>query len=285
MKYILLVFMFTGLFFVTACPDAKNSAAELNNNSASADGQSVIARQSNSMIITLAPTPTTTPLPKLEFIPKEPMVWVSQISANDSTGEIDDKFSLSNGEIDHSKKYSQIGLITEVDIFNCAGYLMSGRAQKDGNFGWEFELMPETVAPDIIQKMKQCDNFSEEERKKENLLIGNQVFAVAPTDKSRRNVKSINLKGTGIFAKLPHDIQKMLDDTRFNKDFIRRQKKGEISVENADLLADIDGDGEVDLISFGTICSEDDDPEGDGCDFIFMKIKGKWKQIGYMSKA
>ena len=280
MKYVLSVSMIISLLFVSACPQLTKSSAEPKNKPDSAENQNTTLRQNNSDLVT-----TTTPIPKLTFTPKDTMVWVGSISANDAKREIDNAFNLQNGDIDDSKKYDRIGMITDVDIINCAGYLMSGRAQKRGIYGWEFEVSPESVASDAIEKMKQCDSFSDEKRKKENLLIGNHIFAIAPIDKMRRNVKTSNLDATGVFAQLPHNVQNFLNDTRFDTDYVQRPVKNEISVKNGDNLADIDGDGKVDLISFETICSEDADPEGDGCGFIFMKINGKWKQVGSMQKA
>ena len=117
-------------------------------------------------------------------------------------------------------------------------------------------------------------------------MIGNYIFAVAPTDKARKNIKIPNLDATGIFAQLPRSIQKKINDTSLSKEeAIRRKIKGEISAENFDQMADIDGDGKVDLIYLQQLCR---DPEHSGledCDILLMKIDGKWKVVGVMHDA
>ena len=158
MRFVLSVSIFISLLFVSACPKLTNSASESSNNPTVSKTSPTLNLQNQSL-----PQSSETPIPKLEFTPTEPMVWVGSISARESTQEIDKTFYLSNGTIDDSPKYSKIGMTTDVDIFNCAGYLMSGKAQKRGDFGWKFEMMPGTVAADAIEKMKQCDSSLEKE--------------------------------------------------------------------------------------------------------------------------
>jgi len=155
MKILILATILCALL-ICACPELKNSALPSNVNAASP----VVNQQMNARQETPTPAiPSETPLPIINFTPKEPMVWAGYASADESVKEIDRKFSIDNILIDDNPKYAKYGMMTEVDIFNCAGYLMSGQAQKHGDYGWEFELMPETVASDALEKMKLCDNF------------------------------------------------------------------------------------------------------------------------------
>ena len=281
MKLFLVTLMVFGLLFVSACPGLRNSAASPDASSVLPINQQTNARQDNSN----SATSSKTPIPKFEFTPKESMVWIGYVRA-ETLEDIEKTFALDNGTIDDSPKYSKIGMTTNVDIFNCAGYLMSGKAHKRGDFGWKFELMSETVAADAIEKMKRCDSSLEKESDEKKVMIGNYIFALAPTDKARKNTKTPNLDATGIFAQLPRSIQKKINDTSLSKEeAIRRKIKGEISAENSDQMADIDGDGKVDLIYLQQLCRDPEHPDLDGCSFLLMKINGKWKVVGVMNMA
>ena len=159
---------------------------------------------------------------------------------------------------------------------------MSGKAWKQGNFGWEFEAKIKTIAQDAIDKMKHCSFFTEKERKEENLLVGNYIFAISSNHTTGKNVKSLNPDAKGIFKQLPKDVKEILN---YHNNSFQRRVKNKISTKNGDQIADIDGDGKVDLIFFDPICSDDPNSEGDHCGFIFMKINSKWKEVGATNKA
>ena len=53
--------------------------------------------------------------------------------------------------------------------------------------------------------------------------------------------------------------------------------KGDLSLQD-DNWTDLDGDGQIDLVSFhDTPCDEKDT-----CTWIFRLVDGKWKEIGYI---
>jgi len=124
--------------------------------------------------------------------------------------------------------------------------------------------------------------FFREERKETETKFSNYIFAVAPTDKVRRNFKNGKLDATGVFAQLPREVQKALNKA---SDADIRNVRGEISAENYDRMTDIDGDGKVDLIYLPDICPE---PETSGlieCSYLLMKTKAKWKIVGLFRPA
>ena len=156
--------------------------------------------------------------------------------------------------------------VIEVDIMNCAGYLGAGKATYDSGNGlnWKIKFIPETIAADAVEKVKQCNTSSDDD------YIQSNAFAIAPQNANRRNIKIAKVDTRRLFESLPKETKKWLN----NKYGLDIRKKDDLSLKN-DNWTDTDGDGKIDLIFVFT----NYDVEHSGGE-IMMLVGGKWKDMG-----
>ncbi|MGI8787730.1 MAG: hypothetical protein ACR2HG_08230 [Pyrinomonadaceae bacterium] len=204
---------------------------------------------------------------------KNPMIWAGDISVEDEKVISRDNVIWSNDELDKVLDKSEIGTKIEVDIMNCAGYLGSGNISylskiEDTVPEWKVSIIPETIAKDAIEKVKQCDGEPDSTGK----FISSSAFAIAPRNNNRRNIKINKINTEQLFASLPKDTKKWLNN-KFALDAGRRKNDLSLRFDN---WTDIDGDGKIDLIMLSAAYNDESD-SGIG---IMLLINGIWKDIG-----
>lgn len=162
------------------------------------------------------------------------------------------------------------GKIIDVDILNCAGYLGSAKATYDSGDGiyWKIKFIPETLAADSAEKVKQCDADQKDD------YVESKAFAVAPRNNKRQNIKIGQVDTRKLFTSLPKEIQKSLNN-KYNAE--KREKKNLSLIY--DNWTDLDGDGQIDLI-VASIPNEKQTEE-----IILLLVEGKWKKIGEIQPA
>lgn len=246
----------------------------------SADTANVISLQETRN--TPAPTPPTNFADKSEqtfttvkVTSKEPLVWIGSFSADDlKTPEANDSI-WNNGdynEITHPE-YIKIGTAIEVDVMNCAGYLISGKLNYVDALGWRLETLPGTAAADAIDRIQRCERDSE--------FPDYSAFAIAPRTGNRSNIKIGSVNTKKLYASLPLKSRRWLEEDKkiykFSSTY-RRKEKENLTLQN-DNWTDTDGDGKIDLVEISAVC-EKDDSEGTSCSSILMLIGGKWIEVG-----
>lgn len=137
--------------------------------------------------------------------------WVGGVSFHNETLASDWIWSNENlGKIlDGELPETQI----EVDILNCAGYLGSGNISYKTKIEgvvpeWEISVDKETVAKDVVEKLKKCETNPDE---KGEYVSGN-AFAVAPRNDNRRNTKVGEVNTKNLFTSLPKDTREWLNN-------------------------------------------------------------------------
>jgi hypothetical protein len=162
------------------------------------------------------------------------------------------------------------------DIINCAGYLasMNGKSEylpDEKKYGLKFEIIPETIAVDVAEKIKKCgptEHFS-------------QAFAVTPPDEKRRKTKSAETSAEDLektYKSLPSEITGWAESGIFGKE--SRQTKTLKPL--LDDWADTDGNGKIDLLKLNGNCGEKADSEYT-CGRILRLINGNWLEIAYIT--
>jgi hypothetical protein len=160
----------------------------------------------------------------------------------------------------------------ELDILNCAGYIASAETTyKMENGSRRVKIIPETIAADAAEKIKQCAAAPNDK------ILQNKVFAVAPRDEKRRNVKIEKIDAAKIFDSLVKDVKGQKIEKDSEPQF--KGAKGALSLES-DNWTDLNGDGRIDLIEFHDAPCEN---ENDSCTWIFRLAGGKWKKLEYVS--
>jgi hypothetical protein len=265
-RSLIVFFLVTGSMVMTACFPSRYLNAD--------------SRDRSSANIEIPPknvTPTPTPFYKIVKVEsKSPLVWIGGFDEESLRVPKANGSIWNNGdynEITHPE-YIKIGTAIEVDIMNCAGYLISGKLNNVDALGWRLETLPETAAKDAAEKLKQCAGSDEK-------FPNNYVFAVAPRDSSRSTIKIGSVDTKKLYDSLPLESRKWLEEDKdiykFNSLYRRKEKKN-LTLQN-DNWTDTDGDGKIDLISISAVC-EKDDSEGTSCNSILMLVEGKWVEIG-----
>lgn len=278
MKFASLSLLIFCSLILSSCYGLENSAAKINNNLAESENHN-----SNGNLNNTDKNKTTEKPPKvLQVSSKNTLVWVGQISPREIKDADGNNSTWNNAELDNDPPYNKTGTTIEVDIMNCAGYLISGQLYKEEDHGLSLRTIPETAAADAIEKIKQCDPNPEDEF---SLSIS---FAIAPANVNRKNIKVGTVDTKKIYDSLPANVKKWLEEDKVAYEgeegkYYRRKEKGNLTLQD-DNWTDIDGDGEIDLVSVSAVISPLD-TEGDTSSRIFMRINGKWKKIGYTQKA
>lgn len=220
-----------------------------------------------------------TPTPDYKVVKVEsklPLVWVGgfeeeSLRVPKANGNI-----WNNGDYNENNypEYIKIGTAIEVDIMNCAGYLISGKLNNVDLLGWQLETTPETAAKDAAEKLKQCAGSDEK-------FPDNDAFAIAPQNEYRKNIKIRAVDTRKLYASLPRKSREWLEENKkiykFSSSY-RREKKKNLTLRD-DNWTDTDGDRKIDLVEISAVC-EKDDSEGTTCSSILMLVDGKWIEIG-----
>lgn len=270
---IILVFLLINLLLASACSYDRNTSAKTDNNLSLKENLNVSVPIGNTSI----PQNQDKTFKLLKIESKQPFAWIGTVSIENMEIPKANGNIWSNRKLDDDEKYNQIGTAIEVDIMNCAGYLISGKLNKEGDYGWELETMPETAAKDAVDKIKQCNPYSDSQ------FPISEAFAISPPDMPRRNIKIGQVDTRRLFASLPEKEKKWLNKKLDLPKEFQREEKANLTLRE-DNWTDINGDGEIDLLMLSTVCGADDS-EGDGCAEILMRVKGKWIEIGSNSKA
>ncbi len=223
------------------------------------------------------------PLPetKLKKIqPKSQLIWFGQISDSELK-MLDQPIQIKDYEMMIKSPLDKMGIEIQVDVLNCGGYLFSAKASKYKveNFDfekWKIEVIPNTIAPDAVEKIKQCNYLS---REKEADNFYSETCAVAPSKDSRKNIKT-QIDGRKVFASLPKWTKRWLDQkiVKNASDCCERSEKGTVSTMEQDSWVDLDGDGEIDWLKVYAIDKEKLERKGDSftVEFFLRRAKGKW---------
>lgn len=221
--------------------------------------------------------PTPTPDFKVSKVEsKLPLVWIGgfeeeSLRVPKANGNV---WNNGNYNEDNHPEYTRIGTSIEVDIMNCAGYLISGRLNNVDLLGWRLETIPETAARDAAKKLKQCAGSDKK-------FPDNDAFAVAPQNKNRKDIKIEAVDTRKLYASLPRKSREWLEENKkiykFSSSYRRKEKKN-LTLRD-DNWTDTDGDGKIDLVEISAVCDKDDS-EGTTCSSILMLINGKWVEVG-----
>lgn len=267
------VFLLINLLLVSACSSDRHIIAGTDDNLSLKENRSNTVPINNTN--TLQNQDKTSKLSKVES--KQPLVWIGTVSAENMEAAKANGNVWSNAKLDDDEKYNKIGTAVEVDIMNCAGFLISGKLKKEDDYGWVLETMPGTAAEDAVNKIKQCDPDSD------SRFPNGNAFAVAPRDNERQNIKIGKVDTRRLFASLPEKEKKWLNKKLNLPREFQREEKANLTLRD-DNWTDLNGDGEIDLLMLTTVCRADDS-EGDECGRVFLRAKGKWVEIGSTMKA
>lgn len=147
---------------------------------------------------------------------------------------------------------------TNVDVLNCAGYLASAKATYDAKLTyWRLQIIPETVASDAVEKVKQCLEYP----KIDYLSTG--AYAISPVDEKRKQIKLNKLEKPSIYS-LPISVQ------------LWAKSDGVAD------WADTDGDGKVDLVTVSGLCGTS---EENICSKTLSWNGLRWVEIAYSAPA
>lgn len=213
---------------------------------------------------------------------KYPLVLVGSIDLQANKVEITENQVWTDGrdgkDIQDAKETdflpTAIGEEVEVDVMNCAGFIVKGKAvQESEDGGWKLKPIPQTLAADASEKIRQC---APPIYSPEDTSVTGFAFAVAPANNNRRNIKTGKTDPKKLFASLPKATQVWADGNTKEPG----RKKGTLSL-NEDNWSDIDGDGKIDLVVVYGSCQNDEF----SCGSLLFLINGKWKEIGYFVPA
>lgn len=170
----------------------------------------------------------------------------------------------------------------EVDILNCAGYLASAKVvatkfEMVKRVGWNLVLVPDSIAPDALEKVKQC---SDDPNYK---YPSSSIFVVATRDEKRKHIKLSELSGESLFSSLSWSIQSWANcgQSVDQKDCVRKEKNI-LSKIVGDDWADTDGDGKVDLMVVQGNCNNTGDYT---CSKVLRWTGWRWVEIAYITPA
>lgn len=223
--------------------------------------------------------------------PKPLFVILGRIYAENNKIEFNGEFWGYDEENEEEAKLYPENKV-ELDIMNCAGYLASATTTytTSGGGSRKVKLIPESIAPDAVRKIKQCT------LKPNHKILGCDVFGIAPKSSARKNIKIAKVDAKKLYNSLLKDIDKTVaEEKRTGKSAKVNDKAEEVEIPEEDkepligepkdklLLeddnwTDMDGDGQIDLIKFhDTPCYENDT-----CTSIYQLIGGRWKEIQYI---
>lgn len=176
----------------------------------------------------------------------------------------------------------KVGTTLEVDIMNCAGFLARAKAvrQDEGYSAWKLELIPESVAQDAANRIKQCDGDKGIDES------SSVAFALSPSLPERQTFKLEKSPDLAqLYDSLPEELKQWLKAGEVKVGDESPRPKGKLDPKNyGDTWADINGDGKVDLIIVKSKC--DGTPEDDlTCGRIWYLSGGKWREIAYTTPA
>lgn len=170
------------------------------------------------------------------------------------------------------------------DILNCAGYLGQVRAVKSlteegkGLYGWQVELIPSSIRPDMETAVKKCQ-YTEENNTPTNVSI---AFAIYPSKAERVKIKTVEQPDLKALYNSLTAEQKRWRNSQ-NQPIYRKQEFYE-KLENDFAWADTDGDGKVDLIRIQGMC--DGTPADDlTCMKILHYSNGEWREVARITPA
>ena len=267
MNKITFILFLLSLTIVPACNVSTNAGAEP---SASNNSNAEVLRNNVSEADT----------PQLKFHQinsKQPLVWTAAISFNNGTVESDGFFSEGDAVEAEFPGGAKLGTVIEVDVMNCGGFLATGKItyiDEDGEkgfpAGWKLKIVPETLAADAQEKIKMC-HFAAE------FPYLSNVFAVAPRNDKRKNIKIGKVDTRKLFASLDTETKQRANMP--HKEIIREKNKLTLSNDN---WTDIDGDGQIDLVKMSAACSIE---SAYTCSSLLLLINGNWKEIGFITPA
>jgi hypothetical protein len=166
-----------------------------------------------------------------------------------------------------------------LEIVNCAGYLasvngVSKYSEKAKKNTLDLKIIPESVAPDVIDKIKQCDGSPN------SLHLSSGAFAIEKELETTKNIKPEKTDLRQAFSSLPLTLQSWAN--------CEREEKDTISINKHDDWADINNDGEIDLILLNGACQGNGKCENKGgytCSRILLLINESWIEIAYSKPA
>jgi hypothetical protein len=154
-----------------------------------------------------------------------------------------------------------------VDIINCGGYLASGKAIYLGEFEWKVELIPDSVASDMGEKMKKCGS--------QVGSVDDYVIAVIPKNSRQKSWKT-EISGSEAYHLLPYNLQEEADCIT--------DEKGVLSTGQGDDWLDTDGDGKIDFIRLSVSC-QSRCSDAYTCTATYKLIKGEWVKMSFSRPA
>jgi len=211
-----------------------------------------------------------------------PVIWVGFAQYYEKKlGSDNGIWSLAGGEDDVEEKIVEsTGLDVEsiikqgafdVDIMNCAGYLMSGtiKLQHNSEYFWIFKASSQTPISEAVKKIKQCDVEGGD-------VISSSAFAVAPIDRKKKGITLGKINTKKLFAEFPKKIQKRIDSKTNLENSERPKSDLDLRFDN---WTDLDGDGKVDLVEVQLA------NEKQSSGLILLLVKGKWKAVSVIPPA
>lgn len=169
--------------------------------------------------------------------------------------------------------------IIKFDVINCAGFLASAqgknvkRSPTSNNYDWELEIISETIASDVSEKVKQCQFDANS-----NAYSSNAFAVFSGIDRSL--IKTSFLPDKKLFLSLPLDVQTWATEGGeiYKRDFAT------LSVKSGDFWADADGDGKIDLVAVTVNCNGDANTSLT-CQRLLRRYSTGWIEISYFTPA
>jgi len=194
----------------------------------------------------------------------------NQLSLSENWWEIDERETT---EKTIPNPDSQI----EADIINCSGYLASAKVTHKTEKNWQAAIIPDTVVKDVSERIRLCDESLD------SPYITGTAFAVTPRKEKRKNIKLEKTELQKIFASLSWSNQSWANCTQISdENNCVRKEKNTLSRFTGDDWADIDGDGEIDLILLKGNCSKNGDYT---CTKTLLRNGKGWTEIAYSKPA
>ncbi len=166
---------------------------------------------------------------------------------------------------------------TDADIINCSGYLASAKMIYTAEEKWSAVIIPQTISKDAVEKIKLC------RRSVDSPYLSGDAFAV-PLQKTER--KQFNPEKSALqklFSSLPQSEQTWANCTEIlDRNNCARKEEGVLSRIVGDDWADIDGNGEIDLIILKGNCGKTGDYT---CSKTLKWTGSNWVEIDYSKPA
>lgn len=165
------------------------------------------------------------------------------------------------------------------DIINCGGFLASAkgrnvkRSPTSNNYDWEVDIISETIAPDVSEKVKQCQTSADSNS------FNSNAFAVF-SNIDRSSIKTTSLPDKKLFLSLPINVQTWA--TEGNEAHSRNFAA--LSIKSGDFWADADGDGKIDLVAIIVNCNGDANTSLT-CHRLLRWYSTGWSEISYFTPA